>query len=64
LGTLSVGGGPADSGEPAGAADSAVEFQELLNTLSKLQLQPEQMVSTIEHLHNTGTLHAQLIYTE
>jgi flagellar P-ring protein precursor FlgI len=68
LGTVAVGGG-----EPAGPAgaragntkgDGDVAFQELLNTLSKLQLAPEQVVEAIEHLHRTGTLHAQLLYTE
>ena len=64
LGTLAVGGEPSES--PGGSAqdDRAVAFQELLNTLSKLQLQPEQLVSAIEHLQRTGTLHAQLVYTE
>ncbi|MFQ5806194.1 MAG: flagellar basal body P-ring protein FlgI [Phycisphaerae bacterium] len=68
LGTVAVGGGPpvgASGGRAAGTKNSGgVEFQELLNTLSKLQLAPEQMVEAIEHLHHTGTLHAQLVYTE
>jgi len=68
LGTVAVGGGgqAGRSGGPAGEAknNGNVEFQELLNTLSKLQLAPEQMVEAIEHLYRTGTLHAQLVYTE
>jgi flagellar P-ring protein precursor FlgI len=64
LGTLSVGGGAADLDVAGEAGAGQVEFHELLSTLSKLQLQPEQMVSAIEHLHRTGTLHAQLVYTE
>jgi flagellar basal body P-ring protein FlgI len=64
LGTLAVGGGPAESRGGAGENEAGVEFQELLNTLSKLQLGPDQMVGFIEHLHGTGTLHAQLVYTE
>lgn len=64
LGTLAVGSGALGADEQAEEGDEEVEFQELLNTLSKLQLQPEQMVSAIEHLHRTGTLHAQLVYTE
>jgi flagellar P-ring protein precursor FlgI len=64
LGTLAIGGGAPAPGGPVGEGDGEVHFQELLNTLSKLQLQPEQMVSAIEHLHQTRTLHAQLVYTE
>lgn len=64
LGTLAVGSAPAKSRGGAAQGGGGVEFQELLNTLSKLQLQPAQMVETIEHLHRTGTLHAQLIYME
>jgi flagellar P-ring protein precursor FlgI len=41
-----------------------VEFQQLLETLSLLQLSREQMVAAVEQLHDAGTLHAQLIYTE
>jgi len=61
LGTLAVG-------QAAPATDTGgrkeVQFQELLATLSKLQLPPAQMVAAIEHLYHTGTLHAQLVYTE
>jgi flagellar P-ring protein precursor FlgI len=64
LGTLAVGNGTPGSSDRTGASAGEVGFEELLNTLSKLQLQPEQMVSAIEHLHRTGTLHAQLVYTE
>ena len=68
LGTLAVGGAePGKRDGPPGSNTNKgenVEFQELLNTLSKLQLAPEQMVAAIEHLHRTGTLHAQLVYTE
>ena len=61
LGTLAVGDG---SSVAEAAGGQGVEFQELLATLSKLQLPPEQMVAAIEHLYHTGTLHAQLVYTE
>lgn len=75
LGTLSVGGGgPAASAGNAAAQTSLVgldsakaagtSFQDLLNTLGKLQLPAEQVVQAVEHLHRTGTLHAQLVYAE
>jgi flagellar P-ring protein precursor FlgI len=68
LGTLAVAGGEQAGPAGARAADrkggGTVEFQELLNTLGKLQLAPEQTVAAIEHLYHTGTLHAQLVYTE
>lgn len=67
LGTLSIGGGATASAAAAGLdAQSAggVEFQELLTTLAAVKLPPQQLVEAIEHLHRTGTLHAELIYTE
>lgn len=69
LGTVSVGGG-GSGGEAAGTVgldsqnSGGVEFQQLLETLAKVKLPAQQMVEAIEHLHRTGTLHAQLIYTE
>jgi flagellar P-ring protein precursor FlgI len=70
LGTVTIGAtGAADTGavgvvgldtEKAGG----VEFQQLLDTLGKVKLTGKQTVEAIEHLHRTGTLHAQLIYTE
>jgi flagellar P-ring protein precursor FlgI len=70
LGTISVGGAGA-SAPPTGSIvglDSAkvagTAFQDLLNTLGKLQLPPEQVVQAVEHLQRTGTLHAQVVYTE
>jgi flagellar basal body P-ring protein FlgI len=64
LGALAIGSAQADTPTAGRKKDADVAFQELLTTLSKLQLAPEQMVETIEHLHRTGTLHAQLVYTE
>jgi flagellar P-ring protein precursor FlgI len=76
LGTISVGGagapaGPGGAPSPLGSVvglDTAkvagAAFQDLLNTLAKLQLPPEQVVQAVEHLHRTGTLHAQLVYAE
>jgi flagellar P-ring protein FlgI len=66
LGTISVGGSADGKAAPAGsaAAGKNVQFQDLLGTLSKLQLTPEQTIAAIEHLYRTGTLHALLVYTE
>ncbi len=70
LGTVSIGGtaGGAAAGPTVVGLDTVkdgrTEFGELLNTLSKLQLTPDQMVDAVEQLHQTGTLNAQLIYTE
>ena len=60
LGTIMIGQTP---GEGAGLGEvDAVGFGELLKTLSAVKVSPEQLVRTIEHLHRTGTLHAQLQY--
>ena len=70
FGTVSIGG---EGGAQAGATGvvgldpqqvGGVEFQELLETLSTLRVTPDQMIAAIEHLHKTGTLHAQLRYEE
>ena len=50
LGTVAVGGGHAGGPAAPGDENADVQFQELLTMLSKLQLAPEQMVETIEHL--------------
>ena len=65
LGTIAVGA-PADAnaGANGAAADKNIPLETLLNTLSKLQLTPEQLIAAIEHLHRSGTLHAQLVYAE
>mgnify|MGYP005849744601 CR=1 FL=1 len=68
LGTVAVGGG--QGGASAGMVgvttdeEKPVEFQQLLATLEQLKLSPDQTVHVIEQLHKTGTLQAQLIYTE
>lgn len=68
LGTVAIGADQADAQKtPKPSQDTSggvVAFQELLRTLGKLQLAPDQMVVVVEQLHRTGTLHAQLIYTE
>ena len=68
LGTVSVGGGAASGASGVLGLDTensgGVAFQELLQTLARLQVPPEQMVAAVEHLQRTGTLNAQLVYTE
>lgn len=39
-----------------------VEFRELFDTLSAIKVTPDQLIDAVEHLHKTGTLHAQLRY--
>jgi flagellar basal body P-ring protein FlgI len=41
-----------------------VPFQQLMDTLSRMKLTGEQLIGTIEQLASTGTLHAQIAYTE
>ncbi len=43
-------------------ANEEVGFDELLETLSAIKVTPDQLIDAIEHLHKTGTLHAQLQY--
>ncbi len=67
LGTVAVGQ-PGQQPRTVAGVDpennGGVEFQQLLSTLAQLQLSREQLVAAVEQLHQTGTLHAQLIYTE
>ncbi|MBN2447189.1 MAG: flagellar basal body P-ring protein FlgI [Phycisphaerae bacterium] len=68
FGTVSTGGGQTAGnsgvvGVATEAGDSA-EFQQLLQTLEQFKISPEQTVQVIEQLHETGTLQAQLVYTE
>jgi len=69
LGTVTIASGGATA-PPAGVIGldtdkvAGVEFQELLDTFTRIRLSPQQMVEAVEHLLRTGTLHAQLIYTE
>ncbi len=68
LGSVSVGG-PGAAGGPGFVplstdAEQNVPLESLLATLSRLNVEPQRVVEAIEHLHSTGTLHAQLIYTE
>ncbi len=69
LGTVSVGNAQQNGGGRsviglATEKPEGVEFETLLKTLSQLQVPPETMVEAVEHLYRTGTLNAQLVYTE
>jgi len=70
FGTVSIGGGMDQGQGPASIVGldtrqtGGVEFQTLLQTLSALKVTPDQMIQAIEHLHKSGTLHAQLRYEE
>ncbi len=62
VGTVMIGK-PAAEGDESEAGDiDGIEFSELFETLSAIQVSPEQMIAAIEQLHQTGTLHAQLQY--
>jgi hypothetical protein len=61
LGTVIIGQSPGEQSGPLNEID-AVAFGELLKTLSAVKITPDQLVGAIEHLHQTGTLHAQLQY--
>ncbi|MCK4340500.1 MAG: hypothetical protein KAY37_02100 [Phycisphaerae bacterium] len=61
LGTVLIGKTEAaEDGEPGEIGP--VDFSELLDTLSAIKVAPDQLLNAVEHLHKTGTLHAQLQY--
>ena len=60
VGTVLIGK-PAERSDNSGEI-GAVEFNELFQTLSEIKVSPDQLIDAIEHLHKTGTLHAQLQY--
>lgn len=69
LGTVTVGGGGGAAANPGVVGldtqkTGDVNFQELMNTLSRMKLTGDQLIDTIEQLQRTGTLHAQVIYEE
>jgi flagellar basal body P-ring protein FlgI len=66
FGAVSIGQPPDDPLQPAAPAeaDESIQFEELFDTLSALKVPPELMIDAIEHLHRTGTLHAELRYVE
>ncbi|MCG3127635.1 MAG: Flagellar P-ring protein [Phycisphaerae bacterium] len=71
VGTVNVGGGNGAAG--GGGSDvvaldtgkvGGVKLQDLMTSLAQLRLTGDQLITAIEQLHRTGTLHAQLLYTE
>lgn len=61
LGTVLIGKTvPGEEGKPNPVRP--VAFEELLDTLAAIRVTPEQLIDAIEHLHKSGTLHAQLHY--
>lgn len=69
LGAITVGATGADAGNKGVVGvdttkSGSVAFQELLQTLTRLQVSPDDMITAIEHLYRTGTLNAQLVYSE
>lgn len=61
VGTVRIGAAEKDAGAAGGKA-ATVGFDELFNTLSAIKVSPDQMINAIEHLHQSGALHAQLQY--
>lgn len=61
LGTVLIGR-PSKTEDDQPGDVKPVEFKDLLDTLAAIKVTPDQLVSAIEHLHKTGTLHAQLQY--
>jgi flagellar P-ring protein precursor FlgI len=60
VGTVRIGKNASEPGSPG--EGSTVGFNELFETLSAIKVTPDQLIDAIEHLHQTGTLHAQLQY--
>jgi flagellar P-ring protein precursor FlgI len=60
VGTVRIGQTEDEQGEPI--PGQTVGFNELFDTLSAIKITPDQLINAIEHLYQTGTLHAQLQY--
>ena len=61
LGTVLIGKTvPGEEGKPDPVRP--VAFEELLSTLAAIRVTPAQLIAAIEHLHKSGSLHAQLHY--
>ncbi len=63
IGNTGVAAAPS-SAPAAGTNDGAIEFQQLMDMLARLQLAPDEVISAVEHLHQSGALRARLIYVE
>ena len=59
-GTIRIGKTDAEGGKPAPGA--VITFDELYQTLTTIKLTTDQMIDAIEHLRETGALHAQVQY--
>lgn len=67
LGSVTVGapGPAADPNTPnGGRAEGTVPFDELLKTLTRASVPPDQIIKTVEQLHSSGAIHARLIYKD
>ncbi len=60
VGTVRIGKTEDEQGQPI--VGGTVGFNELFDTLSTIKVTPDQLINAIEHLYQTGTLHAQLQY--
>jgi flagellar P-ring protein precursor FlgI len=60
VGTVRIGKTEDEKGQPI--VGGTVGFNELFDTLSAIKVTPEQLINAIEHLYQTGTLHAQVQY--
>lgn len=65
MGSVSLGGKPAESAnEPGQAAGAPVQLDELLRLMTQAAVPPAQVVRAIEDLHRSGALRAQLVYRD
>jgi flagellar P-ring protein precursor FlgI len=68
LGSIVIGGDADGDSQPATEPNApparVVTLEELMRTLSRLAVPPEQVVKAVEHLHRSGHLHGQLLYRE
>jgi flagellar P-ring protein precursor FlgI len=60
VGAVRIGKTEDEQGQPI--PGGTVGFNELFDTLSAIKVTPDQLIDAIEHLYQTGTLHAQLQY--
>ena len=60
VGAVRIGKTEDEKGQPI--PGGTVGFNELFDTLSAIKVTPDQLIDAIGHLHQTGTLHAQLQY--